>query len=374
MANIEYGEKLNIELAKSIFKKVDENEFFKNDYKFLFRYNLICASIERIETCANYINNHMFYPNSEEEFICLFMFVGMLYDCIIKLTNEFRVDIKFNKENFKDLYENNYLNILNEDDINDKVIFEYLRSLIFAHPTDTNRVSFLKRRKEQHVSPWVIVNNRGLYKEGIIGVRIYSDKQKQIIDLLYSFEEIINFTRFIYSYVSEILKSIDKILREENDRLMLKKIKRGNALIEIFKDAKNILENRYQDTYIIDDFIDIASIKSKDKVNVNAIEKIQKEMFENIKMFCDAIDENDNDKLDEYIKKFFPLFIDYGYEMGFYHREKIFMYLNEDSSAYNLDFAKECLKTFYDNYASKYVFIDIEKDDFNDIKNTFIYC
>ena len=362
--------KLNVDLADKMLRLVDESDIIKNSYKHLSIYNLICASADRIKTCAYFINGHMEYPKTEEDFICLFTFVGMLYDCILRLTKEFRVDIKFNNSIFVELYENQKLNILYEDNITDNHIFEYLRSLIFAHPTDTNRVSFLKRRNEHHVSPWVIVHGKNSFvKAGDkVGIRIYTDKQKEIINLEFSYEAIFAFSFFVYSSLDLVVKNIEEIIKKENDNSLTKKIDRGKTLKNIFEEAKAILESRYQDTYILDDLIDIASLNLKDNNNDLIIKKIQFEMFDKINIFCDAINGSDENELDTYTGDFFPNIIDYGYKLGHYHRSKIFEYLNEESSDSNLEFAKWCLKTFYDNYASKYICIDFDNYSYNDIK------
>lgn len=362
--------KLDIELVDKMLRLVDESDILANSYKHLSTYNLICASAERIRTCAYYINEHMEYPKKEEDFICLFTFVAMLYDCIIRLAKEFRAEIKFDNSIFEDLYENQNLNILDEDSVKDDNIFEYLRSLILAHPTATNRVSFLKRRKEYHVSPWVIVygENSIMKNEDEVGVRIYSDKQKEIINLNFSYIDIFVFSHFLYNSLDKIIKNIEEIIKVENDNSLSKKINRGKILKNIFEEAKTIFESRFQDTYILDNLIDLSSIALKDNQNDIIIKKLQFEMLAKINLFCDAIDEGDDDKMDTYVDIFFPNKTDYGYELGHYHRTKIYSYLKEESSDSNINFAKQCLRTFYDNYASKYVCIDFDNYTYKDIK------
>ena len=362
--------KLNVDLVDKMLRLLDGSDIIKNSYKHLLIYNLICASVNRIKTCAYYINEHMEYPKTEEDFICLFTFIGMLYDCILRLTKEFGVEIKFDNSIFVELYGNQDLNILEEDNIKDNHIFEYLRSLIFAHPTDTNRVAFLKRRNEHHVSPWVIVHGKNSFvkDDDKVGIRIYSDKQKEIINLEFSYKAIFAFSFFIYSSLGEVIKNIEERINKENDRSLTKKINRGKVLKNIFEEAKAILESRYQDTYIIDDLIDISNLNFKDNKNDMIIGKMQFEMLDKINIFCDAIDEGNDDRIDTYINYFLFKKVDYGYETGHYHRSKIFEYLKEESSDSNLEFAKSCLKTFYDNYASKYIYIDFDNYSYKDIK------
>lgn len=362
--------KLNVDLVDKMLRLVDGSDIIKNSYKHLSIYNLICASVDRIKTCAYYINDHMEYPKTEEDFICLFTFIGMLYDCILRLTKEFGVEIKFDNSIFVELYGNQELNILEEDNIKDNHIFEYLRSLIFAHPTDTNRVAFLKRRNEHHVSPWVIVHGKNSFvkDDDKVGIRIYTDQQKEIINIEFTYKAIFAFSFFIYSSLGEVIKNIEEIINKENDRSLTKKINRGKVLKNIFEEAKAILESRYQDTYIIDDLIDIANLNFKDNKNDMIIGKVQFEMLDKINIFCDAIDEGNDDKMDTYIDHFLFKNVDYGYETGHYHRSKIFEYLKEESSDSNLEFAKWCLKAFYDNYASKYVYIDFDNYSYKDIK------
>ena len=366
--------KLNVDLVEKMLRLVDGSDIIKNSYKHLSIYNLICASVDRIKTCAYYINDHMEYPKTEEDFICLFTFIGMLYDCILRLTKEFGVEIKFDNSLFVELYGNQELNILEEDNIKDNHIFEYLRSLIFAHPTDTNRVTFLKRRNEHHVSPWVIVygNNSFAKDDDKVGIRLYSDKQKEIINLEFNHESIFAFSFFVYSSLDEVINNIEKIINKENELSLTKKIDRGKALKNIFEEAKLILELRCQETYYIDHLINIAKIELSDNKNNEAISIIHRDLLVNIESFINAIDENDNEELDCFIQKFFPDNKNYGYNAGHYHRSKIFEYLSDDSSESNLKFAKDCLETFYNNYAKYYVYIDINKYDFNDIK-TLLY-
>ena len=71
----------------------------------------------------------------------------------------------------------------------DDKFFEYLRSIMFAHPFETNRPKFFMKHEIQY-SPWVIANNPATKFRGIkdgVGVRIYSNKFDEIKDLIFFF-------------------------------------------------------------------------------------------------------------------------------------------------------------------------------------------
>ena len=119
--------------SSAVFSDVPEYKHF---------WNLICVLLDRLDSAANYLNKHSEQPKTEEEFIIYLMFASMLKDGIY-LFHENIYGVKPKTIEYKKWFKNahDYSGLIFNDNNcpTDDVFFEYLRSLTFAHPFQTDK-------------------------------------------------------------------------------------------------------------------------------------------------------------------------------------------------------------------------------------------
>lgn len=169
---------LHPELNKRFRKVINSSPIFQEG-ELRGNFNLLCAAMDRIDTCVAYLNKHSNFPRTEEDFIIFLMFAAMLRDAVLDVL--VGVLPKFERNSgelyfFKDTYLNSAVYNPDKPVPSDDRFFEYVRTLAFAHPTDTSHPTFLRKNEKQY-SPWVIVNrtlNRFMGTPNMVGIRVYT--------------------------------------------------------------------------------------------------------------------------------------------------------------------------------------------------------
>ena len=132
---------LDEQICRDLRSVINETDIFVKDSVEKEKFDLTCAVMDRIDSSLKYINDHLYTPKDETEFITF-----IIHCCTIKDA----VNFIFKKLNIRKIDDGNFFkNILmgkpfgmSENDaskIPDDKFFEYFRSLVFAHPFETNR-------------------------------------------------------------------------------------------------------------------------------------------------------------------------------------------------------------------------------------------
>ena len=202
---------LNPSFCRDFREAINASPIFSEDPKYMARYHLSCAVMDRLDTCIEKLNTYGEYPDSEEDFLVFMMFAAMATDAVKEILAQLGIHKKkdpiYNSDEDYRFFSEAYINspIFNADVKipTDEEFFEYFRSLSFAHPAETSRQKFKKQGEVQY-SPWVIVNRdvarlRGY--EDAVGVRIYTSLKEDILDLRISFSALKEYVRSRYERI-----------------------------------------------------------------------------------------------------------------------------------------------------------------------------
>ena len=72
-------------------KAINSSPIFLYDPKYMSRYSLSCAVIDRLETCVEKLNTYGDYPDSEEDFLVFMMFASMATETIKEMLDKLGV-------------------------------------------------------------------------------------------------------------------------------------------------------------------------------------------------------------------------------------------------------------------------------------------
>lgn len=360
---------LNPKISEEFRKIINKSPIFAEDESYKGHYHLVCAVMDRLDTCVSYINNHNFYPKSEEDFLAYLMFSCIVIDAIKNILK----DIGIYTENDDNLYfrktcMSDPLNLEEKNCPSDDLFFAYFRALTFAHPFETSRPKFLKEGEVQY-SPWVIVNSQVFSKiQDPIGVRIYSNKNNETMDLIISFRILKEYLKSRYEPLVFATEWAKNTIIKEETKWKQQKINRDNPPIEVFREIVQILKSRYEETYEIEGIILYLECKSSIVENNEKVEIFKRAIVNKLTEICNAIEQLDYEAvystLDELMYKK-PSRMHNG---AHYELEKIFTYLREDSYGDNYVWGLEKAKNFSEGFAKKWVIIEPYKMSCTEIK------
>ncbi len=378
------AEFLNYTIINSLRTLINSSTIFcNNDHYNYAEYNLICAVMDRTDTCVKFLNNHSNCPSTEENLIVFLMYSSMLVDSVKETFRQLKIPYPYshdsikaisfesNPEHFTYFRDNCLQSKLNIDEINcptDDKFFEYFRSLSFAHPVNTNRPKFL-RDKETQYSPFVISNNpmMRLGRElSFVGVRIYNNLDEDIIDFTFPF---INLKKYIcsrYELFNLIINVLKKRIEIQEDDWKKRKVKRDKNDIETLKDIQTILRERHEED-IVDEAISCLSSKFTLQSNEKAVQKLRQQLSSRIPELCKCIDELNYDEANRLIDIMHVhpriVYQGFGYQM-----EKIFSYLRDDAGDNNNKWGRIQADLFSKEFAKKWVVINAFEMSFEEIK------
>lgn len=326
------------------------------------KFNMICAVMDRIDTCIYFLNKHSDYPKSEDAFISFFMYCTMLKDAVYLLIKNIRGK---NPPDKTDFFADTFQSIPTFDhscQVSDDKFFAYMRSLVFAHPIETNRARFLRKTEVQY-SPYVMVGDvpriLSRYPDGI-GIRIYSSIDNDDINLLFSFQTLKNYIKNRYENLLSPLKWAQKAIRQKKKEWKTQKIDRSLAPIELLYDIKSILETRYISTSEVDLLIRDLTYSITDTRNKDSVEKYRNAIIGALPDICDGVEALQDiwgisayERLRRYPKRM--------HDMASYQLEKITSYLRLDKASDNYRFGIICVELFANGFAQKWVSIDTER-------------
>ena len=361
---------LNPDVYREFRNAFNETPLFMYNEEYKTCFNLFCAVTDRLESCIEYLNGHAETPKTEEDFLSFVMFSCMVLDAVKHVLKQLDIEKIDKIDYFQNICLSKPLNIEKHKCPTDDKFFEYLRSIMFAHPFETNRPKFFMKHEIQY-SPWVIANNPATKFRGIkdgVGVRIYSNKFDEIKDLIFSFDVLKKYIKSQYLLLDLATEKVKEIVSLKEIEWKKHKINRSLDYLDILKEIKDILKLRHEEYYDVDTVIRYMGCKNTLKENLTSVERFKQGIIEIIPDLCDAIDslnyEMATEKLD-YILHQRPWKM---HSMANYQLGKIYCDLNETQIVSKREWALEQVELFSKEFAKKWVTIIPQEMSFDEIK------
>lgn len=361
---------LNPDVYREFRNAFNETPLFMYNEEYKTCFNLFCAVTDRLESCIEYLNGHAETPKTEEDFLSFVMFSCMVLDAVKHVLKQLDIEKIDKIDYFQNICLSKPLNIEKHKCPTDDKFFEYLRSIMFAHPFETNRPKFFMKHEIQY-SPWVIANNPATKFRGIkdgVGVRIYSNKFDEIKDLIISFDVLKKYIKSQYLLLDLATEKVKEIVSLKEIEWKKHKINRSLDYLDILKEIKDILKLRHEEYYDVETVIRYMGCKNTLKENLTSVERFKQGIIEIIPDLCDAIDslnyEMATEKLD-YILHQRPWKM---HSMANYQLGKIYCDLNETQIVSKREWALEQVELFSKEFAKKWVTIIPQEMSFDEIK------
>lgn len=361
---------LNPDVYREFRNAFNETPLFMYNEEYKTCFNLFCAVTDRLESCIEYLNGHAETPKTEEDFLSFVMFSCMVLDAVKHVLKQLDIEKIDKIDYFQNICLSKPLNIEKHKCPTDDKFFEYLRSIMFAHPFETNRPKFFMKHEIQY-SPWVIANNPAIKFRGIkdgVGVRIYSNKFDEIKDLIFSFDVLKKYIKSQYLLLDLATEKVKEIVSLKEIEWKKHKINRSLDYLDILKEIKDILKLRHEEYYDVETVIRYMGCKNTLKENLTSVERFKQGIIEIIPDLCDAIDslnyEMATEKLD-YILHQRPWKM---HSMANYQLGKIYCDLNETQIVSKREWALEQVELFSKEFAKKWVTIIPQEMSFDEIK------
>lgn len=361
---------LNPDVYREFRNAFNETPLFMYNEEYKTCFNLFCAVTDSLESCIEYLNGHAETPKTEEDFLSFVMFSCMVLDAVKHVLKQLDIEKIDKIDYFQNICLSKPLNIEKHKCPTDDKFFEYLRSIMFAHPFETNRPKFFMKHEIQY-SPWVIANNPATKFRGIkdgVGVRIYSNKFDEIKDLIFSFDVLKKYIKSQYLLLDLATEKVKEIVSLKEIEWKKHKINRSLDYLDILKEIKDILKLRHEEYYDVETVIRYMGCKNTLKENLTSVERFKQGIIEIIPDLCDAIDslnyEMATEKLD-YILHQRPWKM---HSMANYQLGKIYCDLNETQIVSKREWALEQVELFSKEFAKKWVTIIPQEMSFDEIK------
>lgn len=377
---IEFDGLLNPSFCRDFRKAINSSPIFSGDPKYMAKYHLSCAVMDRLDTCIDKLNKYGDYPDSEEDFLVFMMFASMATDAVKEILAQLGIcrkkDPIYNSDKDYKYFKEAYLNssIYNPDASipTDEEFFQHFRSLTFAHPAETSRQKFLRKGEIQY-SPWVIVNRKAMRLRGCddaVGVRIYTSLEERILDFKISFATLKDYVRARYERISLATKWVYEQIELARINWKTQKINRNQPPLAVLKEISKTLKARCETNYSIEELIRYMECELTDISNEIVVNTYRCAISDAIPSICDAVDNLDYPLIEELCDNLFkhPQKM---HQMAGYQLEKIFCYLDNnglpDGSSNEL-WGLQQAKNFYEAFAKKWVNMDIDKMSHTEIQ------
>jgi|GEM_PF-3050153 hypothetical protein len=363
---------LDLKRLSRFREAVNKTEIFYHSSEEKHNWNLICAVMDRLGSAAEFLNRSDI--KTEEDLICFFVFTDIIYSCITELFKTLHLDYKLKDDS----------SCFNKTDlegsaVSDDLFMKYIRSLSYAHSLGAREGRKFIKKGETQYSPWVICNYP--FEKGVVGVRLYSsvtgDSWDGLRDILFSLSDLRKYVKMRFDQISLARIEIEKRVQRQKEAWGKRKINREGTTTDVLNDISLVLKERYEDgpCLLLDDAIDVFSIRSSDPRNDRVIEKYRRYIASTIPQVCDMVDAVNEDALNdcEFCKAVTPDIPEIYNGIG-YQLEKIYSYLTDDE-AHGQKFRKEMLESgpqtdsdlawgfvqlshFKERFSDKYVQID----------------
>ena len=360
------------QLSRDFRNVINNSPIFLYDEQYKNHYSLACVVMDRLDTCIEYLNKHITYPKNEEDFLSFMMFTCMIVDAVKQILKDLGIE-SLSKESkyFRKVCLGRPLNLSEEDCPTDDKFFEYFRSLTFAHPFETSRPKFFQKGEIQY-SPWVIVNSPVGVFNGIsdaIGVRTYSNKCDDILDLQLSFATLKEYIKSRYECICLATKWAEYAVSKEESKWRRQKLNRVQEPIDIYREILKVLISRYHEVYDIEKAINYLECINTVENNKKAVNQFRNALIEKIPAVCDAVEDLDYNLMVEILDDVIHARPPKMHNGAHYQLEKIFTYLREDNNySDNYKWGLEQTQNFYEGFAKNWVIIKPFEMSCNEIK------
>lgn len=357
---------LNTDICRNLRTIINKTDIFIKDEEESKKFNLICALMDRFDTAVEYINNNQTSPKTETQLFCFMLYVCVIKDGINYINNILGINSKEDRKIFEKYYRNEPISLDKSIETSDDRFFEYLRSLVFAHPFKTDRAFPSIQKGEIQYSPFTIT--KVWLQPDIkdpIGAMVYSNNLEDTFPIVISFNDLKEYIKNKYNELEEIVKSFKKIISDKENEWKKRKVNRSQSDIDVLKECKDILEERYLEWYDLEDLINDLECKSSIKDNETSISIYRQKISSVIPKICDAIDNYEHEKIDDAMRGVVYVIpkahVDLHYQL-----EKIFGYL--DGSHGDVEWGIKQAEAFSQGFAKKWVLIEPRKMSFDEIK------
>lgn len=362
---------LDSALIRNFRNTINSSDIFNKSDKLKEKYNLICVVMDRLDSAVKYLNNHSDFPKTEEDFIYFLVYACMVKDAITKLhENVYHRKPSYitQKKYFCNVDHYGKMLFTEETCPTDDVFFEYLRSMAFAHPfqTDYRKGRIFMEDTEKQYCPWVIVH--GSY----VGVRVYTSSDKFVIeDITFAFENLKAYIKERYECISEIEKWANNEILLQDEEWAQHKVKRSEDIFETINSIKEIYEERFLENYAIECIEDYLKCEIVVTENLRNINLYKKELVTAVNLICDALDDMDYELLGK-ATNILSCRPKNSHQMMHYQLEKIFSYLNDDIDFWDREWGLKQAEEFSKEFAQKWVVFDFDKMNDTEIKLTVL--
>ena len=342
------------------------------------RWNLMCVLLDRLDSAVKYLNEHSEHPKTEEEFIFFIVFAAILKDGVYKFYENIynkKPETLLEKKWFNSVLDYKCQFFSEETCPTDDVFFEYLRSLAFAHPYGTSKNRCKERlfmlENEIHMSPWVMYRSP-LYGDRYVGIRIYTNaRELDTLDIFFPFESLKSYISQRFNLLKTFIIWGKEAIIGQNSIWVQRKVNRSGNTLNVLKDVRIVLEERFADTYSVDETIKLIELESIED-NKNAVSTVKGMIDSSLNEVCDAVDNLDYNRMENALSFVFkrPMNL---HAHAHYELEKIFNYLDDEKGTCekgsNEEWGLIQAVNFYTRYAKEYVVIDFNTMDYKEIKS-----
>lgn len=359
---------LDKSIASDFRGLINSSQIFSKSDKLKEKYNLICVVMDRVDSAVDYLNNHSDFPETEESFICFLVYACMIKDAVSKLYESVylkKPEYATQKMCFSDVKQYGKLVFTDETCPTDDMFFEYLRSMAFAHPfqTDKRGRPFIDNGEKQYC-PWVIVDGN------VVGIRVYTSSQKFVIqDITFSFDNLKEYIKIRYEHLKELTEWAKEEIIGQNEEWSKHKVNRSDDVFETIASIREIYVERFFDTFVVDEIERYLKCEVTVANNIDNVNKYRNALEDSVMKICDALDNIEECDLCSVTDDVFerPRI---AHQMMHYQLEKILCYLDDDSDYWDRQWGLKQARLFANEFAKKWVSFDFDTMCDDEIKLT----
>lgn len=356
-------------------KALNATNVFGCEKEYVELYNLGYALLDRMEKCVGYINAHTMIPNSEEEFLLLMMYGSMVVDAVKLVLHLLEVEHPYTRDSqttysyFADVCEEHNLILPDGKIPTDDKVWEYIRSLSFAHPFETSRAKFLKKGETQYSPAIIPYAEPQLWQtnaEPTVDVMIYSTAFPEIKHLNIPYDRIIGYIGSRYQLLSLGTEKIKQIIEEKKQEWAKQKVQVSTNPLDTLKSAAAIMESRHEET-ALGELVLLLKVQSTFEENRLQIHAYQSKIESTIPQIVTFVESLDTDGLNNYLEQILQV-TKPKYGGADYQIQKIFSGLNQHADEREQKWGLKQADAFYKSCGYKWVKIDVSQMGNEEIK------
>ena len=365
----------NVGLVKKFRASIHETTLFSKS-KENKNINLICAIIDRLDTCVNFINKEK--KLDEDNLVLTIVYIDLIKQCIKKLINIFEIENPYEKSSscFS-------MTDINGATVSDDDFFRYMRSLTFAHSVGADQHKNYLLKDEVHYSPWISLSS--LSNKEAICLRVYSsinqNSWESINDIRIPLDNLYKYLNERFELLELIINKVEEIIKEYKEEWKKHIVIYDNThIIDVINELIDVCEERYENCSLNGD--SLKDIKKymlchiSNKKNYEIVNAYRFAIAKSLQEVCEITNRiNDEDFNDcEIYKLLCPgkqkVRSEYAYNL-----EKIFCYLDEQHGVEDVQWALKLLRQLNDSFLSKYIILDenLSYDEIHLLINAALY-